>query len=182
MFEVKSMYEESDFIALQKARNRKNKYRWISGIAGKISCFITGVILIPALLYGIYRVMIWEEKSFLTTVAGLLFCFMLLSTYTLIFTGIVKVSKILWRNYADRVDPFTLDFAEEFLTSTDPLSQSRYEYAVIKDIWEDNSRFYLHMYHGLIIILRKNAFTQGDPEQFREFIAQKTGKAVEYVK
>ena len=58
---------------------------------------------------------------------------------------------------------------------------SSYRYHVISDVWEDKTIFCLFG-TGIQYILRKDAFTQGDPEQFREFIAQKTGKEVEFVK
>ena len=58
---------------------------------------------------------------------------------------------------------------------------SSYRYHVISDVWEDKTIFCLFG-AGIQYILRKDAFTQGDPEQFREFIAQKTGKEVEFVK
>lgn len=70
---------------------------------------------------------------------------------------------------------------DAFFVRADNTSSS-YRYHALSDVWESGSHFYLFCSGKMQYILRKDAFTQGDPEQFREFIQQKTGKAVEYAK
>ena len=70
-----------------------------------------------------------------------------------------------------------------FFVLADGVSQS-FRYHALTDVWEDQSRFCLYGSGSgkIYYVLRKDSFTQGDPEQFRDFIAQKTGKEVEFVK
>jgi len=49
-------------------------------------------------------------------------------------------------------------------------------------VWEDEKRCYLFLQGKMPYILQKAAFTQGTPEKIRTFIAEKTGKPVQYIK
>ena len=182
LFEVKSIYEEADFAAFLRAKGRKDRLGYVNQIITKASYCVTGVILVPALLYGMYRMMIWNGNYFLSLAGGLLCCFMLVAAVNIILVGTARASRLLWRNYADRVEEFTLTFTEDGYTDVNSVSQSRLDYSVVNGILEDASRYYLLLCNGKAMFIRKDRFTHGDPEQFRDFIQQKTGKPVEYVK
>ncbi len=64
----------------------------------------------------------------------------------------------------------------------EPSSASSYRYHALTAVWEDEKRCYLFLQGKMPYILQKAAFTQGTPEKFRTFIAEKTGKPVQYIK
>lgn len=56
------------------------------------------------------------------------------------------------------------------------------DYEVVTGVVEDRERFYLLLRGEMRYILRKDAFTQGVPEDFRQWIGERTGRPVEFVK
>lgn len=56
-----------------------------------------------------------------------------------------------------------------------------YSYSVIRQLWEDDGHFYIDMRPVMLCILQKSGFTQGSPQAFSGFIAEKTGKPVKWV-
>ena len=76
----------------------------------------------------------------------------------------------------------TVSFYEELIQVDDPRIRSQLNYASILAVMEAEAAYYLFVGQEHTLMLRKSEFTQGDPERFREFIAQKTVKPVEYVK
>ena len=51
-------------------------------------------------------------------------------------------------------------------------------YAAVEAVLEDEGHFFLFMPQNAGHILCKSAFTQGDPERFRTFLAERTGMEV----
>lgn len=59
---------------------------------------------------------------------------------------------------------------------------SSYRYHVLSAVWEDVDRYYLFISGKMHFILQKAALSCGSPDDFSAFLAQKIGKAVEYIK
>lgn len=52
----------------------------------------------------------------------------------------------------------------------------------VQTVMETEAAYYLFVGEEHVLMVRKREFTVGDPEQFRDFIQQKTGRPVEFVK
>ncbi len=78
--------------------------------------------------------------------------------------------------------PMWFTFEEDRFFAWEPSGASSYRYHALTAIWEDEERCYLFLRGKMQYILQKDAFIQGAPEDFRIFIAEKTGKPVQYIK
>lgn len=92
------------------------------------------------------------------------------------------IGQSMWNKYPYKDAERRFIFQDEQLCSSGTQCEACYDYDAVTYIRENAERFFLYTSDNQFYIFRKDSFTQGDPEQFREFIQQKTGKAVEYVK
>lgn len=76
----------------------------------------------------------------------------------------------------------TVTFCPEFFQVDEPYFANRVGYPAIRAVCETNSAFYLFVHDDQVLMLRKREFIQGNLEQFREFMMNKTGELVEYRK
>ena len=90
--------------------------------------------------------------------------------------------KMTWKSYPEKGNELDYRFSEDGFTVTLPTSRTEMAYTSIAGVFEDTGHYVLLLPAKTGYILRKDAFIQGSPEQFRDFIAQKTGRAVEFVK
>lgn len=80
---------------------------------------------------------------------------------------------------------WTLQFGEEGLSGKNAEGvESAYPYSKIQAVFETQEYFLMQIdkLHCIIIILDKNGFTQGTSQEFRRFIAEKTGLELRFVK
>ena len=90
--------------------------------------------------------------------------------------------KLTWKSYQEKGSELDYRFSEDGFTVTLPTSRTEMAYSSIAGVFEDAGHYVLLLPAKNGFILRKDAFTQGTPEQFRDFIAQKTGRPVKYVR
>ena len=76
----------------------------------------------------------------------------------------------------------TASFFSESFQTDEAYILHQAAYPAVQAVLETDAAYYLFVGQEHMLMLRKREFTQGGPEQFRDFIAQKTGRPVEYVK
>ena len=91
----------------------------------------------------------------------------------------VRRGRGLEKSISDK--PMRFIFEEDGFSVWEPSGASSYRYHALTAVWEDKDRHYLFLQGKMQYVLRKAAFTQGTPDDFRAFISQKTGKPVEYI-
>lgn len=88
---------------------------------------------------------------------------------------------ISWKNYKHKGIVVSFRFMDTEFWNHTSASDERCDYAVIEDVLEDKGYYFLFIGNGAAYILRKDSFTSGDPAEFRDFIAEKLGKAVKQI-
>lgn len=58
----------------------------------------------------------------------------------------------------------------------------RYMYRAVQAVYETEAHFILFVTKATAEVVKKSAFTTGDPAQFADFIQQKTGLSIQYLK
>lgn len=78
--------------------------------------------------------------------------------------------------------PQTYYFGETGLSTYTELESSSVSYQAIGDVYENGRIFALYNTKNTAFIIPKSSFIEGTPAQFRQFIAEKTGKKVRRVR
>ena len=76
----------------------------------------------------------------------------------------------------------TYYFGDSSLSAYSELVSSNVSYEAISDVYENNNIFVLYNSKSTGFVLPKDCFTEGTPESFRSFIAEKVGKPVKKVR
>lgn len=76
----------------------------------------------------------------------------------------------------------TYVFQDRYIATSSSLEASNLSYRTIDSIAESDNLFALYVNRNMAHLLPKACFTQGTPEEFRQFIAEKTQKPVTYYK
>lgn len=191
MFEVKETYTKSDIIfaahiniqyKLQKLHLYK-PLRVIYTVAGVMLMFfaLTGTWgFVSTTVSALKQHVPLNPSGMFLALAELILAFcaggLLLVNLRPVITLIACTA---WKKFPHK-DMLQFNFEDQRFTCIMPQTVTNSEYSMITDVCEDQTRFYLYG-ETIAHILRKDAFTQGSPQQFREFIAEKTGKPVELV-
>lgn len=77
--------------------------------------------------------------------------------------------------------PMRFTFEDDGFSVWEPGTSGSYRYHAVTGAWEDEGRYYLFLQGQMRYILQKDAFMAGSPGEFCTFLAQKTGKAPEYI-
>lgn len=188
MFEVKETHARADLFALHRATLLKTRN---STFFSRISSVLVGIPVIIAGVYTLWNVILamiqlfqqGDTQYLLSILLGFVFSFALLDFGLLmLFNFEIFGFLFAWRGYRFKGVEFSYQFAPDSFTEQSQFGTSQLKYSIILQVVEDPSHYFLFVSGNAAHMLRKDAFTQGDPEQFREFIQQKTGKAVEFVK
>lgn len=92
----------------------------------------------------------------------------------------VAECRIAWNGYREKETRIVYTLTPEQFYERLPASGHRLEYTLITAVLEDRERFFLVM-GTQAHILKKSDFVKGDPENFRRFICEVTGKTVKFV-
>lgn len=189
MFEVKETHTKADLFALHRATVLKSTN---SGFFGRAASAFVGILFFIAGVYFLRNVIL-AAVEFVhqgEVVQHLLSIFLgvVLSLAFLDF-GLFELFRFeilsflfAWRGYRFKGVEFSYQFTPDGFTEQSQFGTSQYNYTIILQVVENPTHYFLFVTGNAAHMLHKDAFTQGDPEQFREFIAQKTGKEVEFVK
>ena len=91
-------------------------------------------------------------------------------------------AKISQKNFLKGVGTEYLIFNDEALFARNNKGEGKYFYEAFTELYTDGERYYLLADKKHAIILPKRSFTEGDPETFAAFFAEKTGLAIQTIK
>lgn len=60
--------------------------------------------------------------------------------------------------------------------------ETAYQYEIVREVYETETYFVLHLDAQLCMMIDKGGFSQGTPDGFRALLAEKTGRAAEFVR
>lgn len=178
MFEVTTEYDKKALLVMNRTANktfRRGRYLFhkIFQIVLGLWCLIAGGLLLL-----IFRKLDTGERVF--AVAAPIIGAISLTQGLLMDRLGARASRKLMVEGTNR---WTIQFGEEGLAgeSGDGV-QSAYPYSKVRAIYETQEYFLLQIDKLHCIILDKNGFIRGSCEDFRQFIADKTGAALRPIK
>lgn len=138
---------------------------WVMGLAA----FVVGYFV-----RGIH----WLLRGLPIFVLGMLFALVLLYRSS-------NSEKALRKRFAK--DEFigrlhVIHFSDDGFQSIVPDREIRYSYHAVQAVYETGNYFILLVAKATAEVVKKSAFTLGDPADFADFIQQKTGLTVQYLK
>lgn len=89
----------------------------------------------------------------------------------------------VWKKHQETGPLYNCCFTDDGVWVHDSRSDHRYDYGALEALWEDESYFYLLLSTAQgACILRKDAFTKGNPEDLPSYWQSRTGKTAERVR
>lgn len=73
-------------------------------------------------------------------------------------------------------------FSEESFRGVQSGMETVYQYEIVRGVYETETYFVLQLDAQLCMMIDKDGFSQGTPDGFRTFLAEKTGRAAEFVR
>ena len=92
-------------------------------------------------------------------------------------------AKRAWERWAAQ-DPglrWSYRFTPAGMEMANRVSEHRFDYSQLQQLWEDGGHFYLTLDQRVWHILNKSQFTRGDPACFAAFLEERAGRPVEWV-
>lgn len=181
-FEIHNNYTIEDFVAYWrgfrwKAPGRKPP-KQASRHAMKLAAWL--LLLAGGVMLGI-GLWVWEESGPVPACMGLMFfCAGIFAVLRRVPEHPYFVRKA-WSNYQKQGENYTYRFTEMGIEIHTKNSDHRYDYVYAQQLWEDEGHFYIFMGQTTPHILNKIDFTQGKPEEFVAFLAEKTAKPIKWV-
>lgn len=91
----------------------------------------------------------------------------------------LSTAKAIWKNYPNKEMKTVFTFYSDCFWYKTSVSECRYDYSVLQDIWTDGTYYFLYINQRDAYVLKKADFTQGDPAAFGALLSQWTGKPVQ---
>ncbi|MBE6994562.1 MAG: YcxB family protein [Ruminococcaceae bacterium] len=179
IYAASAVYTEDDFIGFMKVYNRKDKQlrrmeaiaKWSVKGAGVVMV-LSAVVNLMGVVYA--RVMLGEtvmDAKLLAIQAA-----MLCAGAVLLFLPVDKFSgKRAWRMYTGQGMNVGYRFYDNCYVETRQGNDKTFSYRDMALLFEDPARYFLFTSPNEAHIIVKSGFSQGDPETFGAFIAEKTG-------
>lgn len=169
-FEVQHQLEWEDFDLFQQVvRQSKTGWKRYKSPVIRGAVFLVGLLLvIKGLLMEGYS----GDKFFIPGGALMLYSY-------LWGAFISTANKRMFESYKE---PGNWRFQEDGIFQSNEVVSSEFRYEGIQAIFHKKERYFLRMDERRFIVLPERNFTTGDPVQFADFIQQKTGLTVQYLK
>lgn len=172
-FNVSAVYERKDFVGFMKAYTNKipnlrtmNKISYIACRAAGVVMIISGLINIAiAVYYG----------AFLLKNAAIHMAMLLIGAFLLKLPVNDLSGYKMWNKYQGQGARIDTEFWENEYKIKYFGNEVPRPYSEIKSLYSDDERFYLFVSEQSADIIRRDCFTQGNEEDFADFIAQRTG-------
>lgn len=172
-FNVSAVYERKDFVGFMKAYTNKipnlrtmNKISYIACRAAGVVMIISGLINIAiAVYYG----------AFLLKNAAIHMAMLLIGAFLLKLPVNDLSGYKMWNKYQGQGARIDTEFWENEYKIKYFGNEVPRPYSEIKSLYSDDGRFYLFVSEQSADIIRRDCFTQGNEDDFADFIAQRTG-------
>ncbi len=169
MFEIEQTYDIKTLTALCRAA-RKTVRTWARALRVACWCILAAGAALSALLIAL---------------GGMPDLWMWAVLIALLFLLLIEDKLNAWvalRNLVPGTAHSTTVFAEDAYTVTTDTTQTRWEYENVTNLCETERYFifFLGKRHGQCF--DKQGFRAGEPDAFRTFIGQKTGKTIQQIK
>lgn len=89
-----------------------------------------------------------------------------------------KLTGAIWNSYPDKGQETVFRFTPEDFSYKTPVSEARYSYSVLGELFTDDAYYYLYLNNTYAYVLKHTDFTEGSPAAFGPFLTQVTGKPV----
>ena len=181
-FRVEEVYEKEDFrelnhVVLRRRRGEKTVRR-VLGLVLRAAAYGVAVFYLLTVLLMLCTGYGDTGLDMLLTGAPLL----ALAPLLLVLRSERVLAALSWRNYKEKGRPCSYRFCEDCFMVYTHVSDQRFYYPVIEAVLETGRAYYLFISANTAYILRKDSFTQGNPEDFRDFLARAAKKDVQFVK
>lgn len=186
-FAVKTVYDRRDTCALVRA------YAWLKTYERPLGKLRRALAVLAGALaaYAGARTLcsLGDMRTEIDGEPGMFLAAVVLPGVGLTVLGILMVlgwrgkwlnARIAWNGYREKETRIVYTLTPEQFYERLPASGHRLEYTLITAVLEDRERFFLVM-GTQAHILKKSDFVEGDPENFRRFICEVTGKTVKFV-
>lgn len=168
-YQVQMAYGPEDIAALVKALDYRRQPDKNLRRATKIAYPVFGVLLILSgvgVLAAMVTAGLFSLVTLLITVASLLGGVALLRR-----SDTRAMAKRSWKRYPNKGLTLTYTFYKDHFEETDEVSgENTFQYLSIASVNEDAEHYFLFTATNAAHMLRKDAFVQGDPASFGEFI------------
>lgn len=168
-YQVQMIYEPEDIAALVKALDYRRQPDKNLRRATKIGYPLFGVLLI---LSGVGVLMAMVTAGLFSLVTFLITVLTLLGGVALLRRSDTRaMAKRSWKRYPNKGLTMTYTFYKDHFEETDEVSgENTFQYLSITSVNEDENHYFLFTATNAAHMLRKDAFIQGDPASFGEFI------------
>lgn len=182
-FEVREVYEQSDFKALNQAVFKKVNKKKPTGRK-----FVTYLLWAFVVLFALRVIQVTCELfiemedniAFLWPVLGsALFMAVILAGLRL-FPGLTT-GKTAWKNYRYQGTELLYQFWEDRFFEKTQIGEGYWDYSVALEIVESPTHYFLFVEKNRAYMFRKDSFTVGDPADFGTFISAKTGLPIQKI-
>jgi hypothetical protein len=183
-YKVVVTYSEADFINFVKAYQYKRIPFRIISIASKVVTSLSGGLFLIAgsfnIIFSVWELIIGskEYRPFI----GIPIAFIIIGILLLSKSNCNLLGNLMWRNYNDKGSEIKFHFYEGAFTEHTAVSEHKFNYSVIKSIYEDKVAYYLFVDKSNGHIINKSGFEAGDSKQFATFISEQTGQKVNQIK
>lgn len=163
-------YEKADFVALNAVASKKLTPWWKRG---------TGVIMLLAALFLLFGgvAMLGDPEVRGSGIVAVLMGV----AFILLFVFKNRVNAWASRRNTAKIKNLTIKFSDTTLTEKNEQALVQMPYTSFTRVLYYKKRYFLFVDKRRAYILPEGHFAVGDPRDFADFIAQKTGHPVEYV-
>lgn len=184
-YKIVVKYNQMDFIGFTKAWEYQSKPLRVLRIISKALFIIAGGFLL--LLGGISVIQfIWGlivgNSVLPLSYIPLPIAFIIIGLLLLTRSDYKRMGKLLWKKYNEKGSEIIYNFYEGYFTEHMAASEHKFDYSIIKSIYEDKLRYYLFVDKSVAHIINKAGFEVGNSEQFAAFISKQVGQGVNQIK
>lgn len=163
-------YEKADFVALNAVASKRLTPWWKRG---------AGVVMLLAALFLLFggAAMLGDEEVRVSGVTAVLMGV----AFLLLFVFKNRVNAWASKRNTGKIENLTIKCSDTAITEKHEQALVQMPYTSFTRIFHYKKRYFLFLDKRRAYILPEERFVVGDPHDFADFIAVKTGKPVEYV-
>lgn len=173
-YQVKTVYNADVLTSMAKAE-RMTIRKKESKRAHTLALVVVGAAIVLEVSSCLFSRQSWQNFNWLMVVLGLVLVAVVMNEDQL-------NGKLASRKLPKERKESVVTFGPEGYTVETQAETSEWKYESVRRVCEMENCYLFLTDRNNGQVLDKKGFLQGDPEQFRDFAAEKTGKPVEYIK